>query len=176
MLISKPTVVPEYSCAIISIEGLQRRRFRTVDWTKLMSKASSSKSSLAFLIGPDKTNCLVLTRNYGAIVAVILDDTDLNEDTFMRIPSVHSTEFLIPYSDDLIAQDLIDQYDAIQLHLTTTGAPKLGPLTSARAAWAMKHKGMPVEGSIKFALAEGERMASEHAARSQLIENLLAAD
>lgn len=158
------------SCAIISIEGLQRRRFRHVDWTKIMTNVPKGKTALAFLLGPNNSRNLVMTRNHGAIIAVILDDTQIDENSLLRFSSVHVEEFLEPYCDDIVAPELSEQYDALQLHVSTQGDSLLGPLTSGRAALIMKNMKFEADQAIILAIQEGRDLVTRQSERVKHIQ------
>jgi hypothetical protein len=162
-------------CAIISLTGLQGRRNKTVDWTKVMKDAPRSRTSLAFFLGPNKAKTLVMVRNYGAIDAVLLTD-DAEDQSFMRIPVAQSAEFLEPYADDLVAPELNDYYDRIQLYTSSHGLTLLGPLSSARAAFALKNFPVNEAEAIELAEQQARTLMEQQAARGKTIEQLLAAE
>ena len=79
-----------------------------------------------------------MVRNHGAIDSVMLaDDGEAQSSIF--IPHGHAEEFLEPYADDIVAAELNGYYDRIQLHSSSHEMTLLGPLSSERAAFALKN-------------------------------------
>jgi hypothetical protein len=140
-----------------------------------MKDAPRSRTSLAFFLGPNKAKTLVMVRNYGAIDAVLLTD-DAEDQSFMRIPVAQSAEFLEPYADDLVAPELNDYYDRIQLYTSSHGLTLLGPLSSARAAFALKNFPVNEAEAIELAEQQARTLMEQQAARGKTIEQLLAAE
>lgn len=168
------------TCDIISIEGLQRRRFKRVNWTNLMTQVPSGTAALAFLKSPNGGRTLVLTRTYGMVVAALLTEnfegaTD-QRYTLMRMPLDNVKEFLEPYVDDLVAPELNEQYDELQLYVSENNLPLLGPLSSARAAYAMKHKSMSPEQAIAEAENQATFLVTMQMNRLKKIEGMMNAD
>lgn len=141
-----------------------------------MPQAPTSNSALAYLLGPNRSRHLVLTRNYGAVIAVILDDGVPSQDgSILRIPSKNAAEFLEPFSSDIFAPGVSTQYDAIQLYLTANNLALLGPLSSARAALALKTNPAisPAE-AVELAAKECLLLTQQQAQRLNMIESALA--
>lgn len=139
-----------------------------------MTDMPASRSALAYLRGPNNTRNLVLTRNYGAIIAVVLDDKDFNENAIMRIPVLHVAQFIDPFCDDIVIPDMADQYDAVQLYLSDNNLPMIGPLSTARAALAVK-AGMEPQAAIDSAINEGSDLTNQQAKRAAMAEATTAA-
>lgn len=135
------------------------------------------KTKLAFLKTPNNGRVIVLTRNHGAVTSILLtdrpDDDVSGKASTMCISAHHCNEFLIPYVDDLIAPELNEQYNALQLHLTNTNQPLEGPLTSARAAYAMKKLGLTPAQAFEISYEQSKEMVAQQEARMKEIENVL---
>lgn len=141
-----------------------------------MTQAPTSRSALAYLLGPNNTRNLVLTRNYGAVIAVILDDSVPGQDSsILRLPSKNSAEFLEPFVSDILAPGVTPQYDQIQLYLAANNLGPLGPLSSARAALALKLQPeiTPAQ-AVELADLESKLLTQQHAHRLHMIESALA--
>ena len=164
------------SCAIISIDALQRRRNKKVDWTKVMTQAPRGRSSLAFFLGQKSTKTLVMVRNYGVIDAVLLSDEGEDQSTVIRIPVKISAEFLQPYYNDIINPELNEFYDKIQLHLSNNRQTLMGPLSSARAAYAMQQFNVSEVEAISIASEQSRMLLTQHADRNSAVSELLVAE
>lgn len=140
-----------------------------------MIQAPQSRSYLAFLLGKNDEKILVLARSYGVITAVVLDDTETSEETTLRIPTAHLAEFLEPLCDDIIVPELTEQYDAIQLMLTTNNQSVLGPLSAARAAFLLKEKNCTPAQAVALAAHEGRRITAQQNERSKMVDRALSA-
>lgn len=167
--------IPPHGCAIISIEALQRRKNKKVDWTKLMNQAPRGRTSLAFFLGPNESKTLVMVRNYGAIEAVLLSDDVDDLATIIRIPVKVAAEFLEPYCNDVVNPELNEYYDKIQLHLSKGSQTLLGPLSSARAAYAMQKFKINEAEAIDIADQQSKTLLAQHAERNKAVDDLLAA-
>lgn len=139
-----------------------------------MSQAQHIKTSLAFLTGIDHERYLVLARDYGAVIAVILDDSIFTENTVLRVPSQTALELLEPYADDIVAAELSEQYDQLQLYLLQNDRSLLGPLTSARAALAMKRDNLTPESAIEVATQQGALLTERQIERLKIVQRALA--
>lgn len=159
-------------CAVVSIETLQRRRDRQVDWNHVMNHAQQAPSSLQFLLGANDSKTLVLVRNYGAKTVVVLSDLPSVEHKTISMTSKSAPEFLVPYVDGIVATELNDQYDELQAHLAGHGLELLGPLDSARAAYAMKYDGLDVGAAIDFAHTQSLTLSSQQAQRIGVLKDL----
>lgn len=117
-----------------------------------------------------------MTRNYGAIVAVLLTDVEDDASSVMRIPSEHVKEFLEPFHDDVVVPELDDFYNQIQLYLSTNRLTLLGPLSTARAAYAMKAHQLTPAQAVDVADQQAQTLLTQQAQRLAAVEKLLAAD
>jgi hypothetical protein len=140
-----------------------------------MIQAPQSRSYLAFLLGKNDEKVLVLARSYGVITAIVLDDTESSEETVLRIPTAHIGEFLEPLCDDILVPELTAQYDSIQLLLTVSNQPILGPLSAARAAFLLKEKNCTPAQAVALAAHEGRRITAQHREREKLVDKALSA-
>ena len=127
-----------------------------------------SKSKLAFFRQPDGSRPVVLTRVYGELTAVILDDGDLGENAVIRLYDSLADQFLEPYCEGIVDPALTAQYDEIQFHLTENDLPILKPLASVRAARHMREQGCLPEPAIALALQMGVDLTAQQTARLSL--------
>lgn len=100
---------------------------------------------------------LVMVRRYGSLLAIALDD-QLTEHSLVRVPEAIGPKLLTPYHDTNILEALSEQYDQLQNHLAETGQIMMGPLFFARAAVAMKERGMTAAEAITEATACSDRL------------------
>lgn len=140
-----------------------------------MTPPASQRSQIAILKGFGQNRYLVLTRNYGALISVVLDDSESSEDCAFNVVSTHAALFLEPFSDQLVVPEFKNEYDAILLHLSTADLPILGPLSSARAALAMKELHLSVETAIAYAAKLSLLLVEQQAVRRRLIAGNLTA-
>jgi len=87
---------------------------------------------------------LVIIHNRGlSFSTVILDDSidDLNLNRF-QIPSQDIEKYFRYLSDSICPPEMKANFHVIQKYLIDKGLPMAGPLTYARTAWLMYHKGM----------------------------------
>jgi hypothetical protein len=114
-----------------------------------MTGFSNNRTHLAFLKGLGNNRYLVLTRNYGAILSIVLDDAETSPDCVITINSTYAAEFLEPFSAAALLPEFAKEYDAIQLYLSASNQPMLGLLSSARAALAMRELNLSVESPMQ---------------------------
>lgn len=141
-----------------------------------MARLATGRSSLAFFLGPNSAKTLVMVRNYGAIQAVLLTDEVEDASTVMRIPMKISAEFLLPYCDDLVSPELSEYLDKIQLYLSTNRMTLLGPLSSARAAYAMQQFQVSEAQAIELANQQAQTLLQQNAQRIKEVSDLMAAE
>ena len=138
-----------------------------------MANAPVGKSELAYFFGPNQTKSLVLSRSYGEIVSIILDDTLVDETAVLRIHAKHFNEFLESFSPSVIIAGMDAQYNALDMYLTTMNQPVLGPLTSARAVMAMASEQCSPSVAIKKALDQGAMLVKAQIDRVQRLDTHL---
>ena len=163
---------------VISIDALHRRSQARVDWTKLMINATPGRSSLSFLTLGDAPKVLVMTRNYGAINAVMLSDSAPGKpapaSAVLRLSQAESARYMTHYSEGVVAAQLLPFYSQIDAHCTKMGQPLPGPLAAARAAYAMKAQDATVEDALTLAYQQAEQLIFQQQERASAIEAMAA--
>lgn len=133
----------------------------------------SKHSTLAFF---RNTNVgerdIVIVRNYGAVMALVLDDGHPGANSVIRILSEQLTEFTEHYSDSLIADDLLAQYADIELYLSQSNLAFVGPLTAARAAMYMRNEELNAKDALDKSAKRGEYLVQLQAARVKLFGDI----
>ena len=103
--------------------------------------------------------CII--SNGSGMSSVRLDDTvpghktDIAFNVF-EIPSQAVDFHFDLYSEKIAPDELIEQFNSIQLFLIERNLSMMGPIAYGRAGWLMKYRGLRCEEAI----AQGERVAN----------------
>jgi hypothetical protein len=129
---------------------------------------SLNRTQIAHLRGPAGALDLVLTRSYGAVTAVILDDSETSENCSFRIGTPFYSEFLQPF--EKTAADFSVEIDRLHAHLSNEGSAQLGLLAMMRAAVAMRELKLGEKSALQHAVDTSNRLVEDLADRLKIVD------
>lgn len=128
-----------------------------------------NKTKLALLMGAGEPD-LVMTRSYGAVTAVILDDSETSENCSFRLGNTYCSEFLEPFEQT--TADFSSEIDRLHAYLTNEGQAQLGLLAMMRAAMALRDTKLDEKAAIQVATDTSNRLVQALTDRLKVVDAL----
>ncbi len=128
-----------------------------------------NKTKLALLKSTGAPD-LVMTRSYGAVTAVILDDSETAENCSFRLGNTYSSEFLEPFEQT--TADFSAEIDRLHAYLTNEGQAQLGLLAMMRAAMALRDTKLDEKAAIQVATDTSNRLVHALTDRLKVVDAL----
>lgn len=128
-----------------------------------------NKTKLALLMGAGEPD-LVMTRSYGAVTAVILDDSETSENCSFRLGNPHYSEFLKPF--EKTTADFSIEIDRLHTYLTNEEQAQVGLLAMMRAAIALRDMKLDEKAALQHATDTSNRLVLALTDRLKIVDAL----
>jgi hypothetical protein len=132
-----------------------------------MQFTSQNRTRLALLKGSSASE-LVLVRSYGAVTAVILDDSETSQNCSFRLGTPFYAEFLEPF--ERTPADYSAEIDRLHTYLTNEGQAQLGLLAMMRAAIALRDEKLTEKAALQRAVDTSNRLVQELMNRLKIVD------
>jgi hypothetical protein len=135
-----------------------------------MQFKSQNRTKLALLKGSGAPD-LVMVRGYGAITAVILDDSETSENCSFRLGTPFYSEFLEPFEQT--SSDFPDEINRLHTYVTNEGQAQLGLLAMMRTAIALREGNLDEKAALQHAVETSNRLVQALMNRLKIIDTVV---